>query len=287
VCVRNKAKFIISKLHAHVVMNSNLLLEHKLLERDVGFLCHISRTYPAIFPYLKGFYNSLNSWQIGQNKDGWKISRTAWMELLSGDVAFDNNDDVELSFENRKRKFTSKHQRSDTPETITAVPCLENDINALTGLFASNKPSLWLVRGKQVSSAVYDFGDASGDGFGSTWTTEKGISYRFGIWGSEMDNSSSNFHELANLVDTLIEMSNNDVLRGTEIFLFTDNSTSEAVFFNGSSKSELLFNLILKVRKLEMDSGIKIHFCHVSGKRMQHQGTDGVCWILYLFILLQ
>jgi hypothetical protein len=272
----NKAKFIISKLHSHVVVNSNSLLEHKSLERDVGFLCHISRTYPAIFPYLKGFYNSLNSWRIGRNKDGWKISRTAWMELLSGDVAFDNDDDVELSFENRKRKFTSKHQRSDTPETITAVPRLENDINALTILFNSNKPSLRLVRGKRVSSAVYGFGDASGDGFGSTWTTEKGISYRFGIWGSEMDNSSSNFRELANLVDTLIEMANNDVLRGTEIFLFTDNSTSEAAFFNGSSKSELLFNLILRVRKLEMDSGIKIHFCHVSGERMQHQGTDGL-----------
>jgi hypothetical protein len=198
------------------------------------------------------------------------------MELLSGDVAFENDTDVELPFENRKRKFLSKNERKDTPTIIKAVPRLENDIRALSSLFSPSKPSLRLVRGKRISSAIYSFGDASGDGFGSSWTSKKGISYRFGIWGEEMEGSSSNLRELANLVDTLDEMSKEDELKGTEIFMFTDNSTSEAAFFNGSSKSELLFNLILRVRKMEMNNGIKIHFCHVSGERMQHQGTDGL-----------
>jgi hypothetical protein len=43
---------------------------------------------------------------VNRAKQKWlEISRTAWVELLSGDVAFDNDADVELSFENRKRKF--------------------------------------------------------------------------------------------------------------------------------------------------------------------------------------
>ncbi len=71
-------------------------------------------------------------------------------------------------------------------------------------------------------------------------------------------------------------MGKQGVLEGTEVFLFTDNSTSEAAFFNGSSTSEKLFELMLKVRKMEMDNGSKIHLCHVSGERMKVQGSDGL-----------
>ena len=64
------------------------------------------------------------------------------------------------------------------------------------------------------------------------------------------------------------------LLNGTEVFLFTDNSTSEAAFFNGLSTSKKLFDLVLRIRKLEMDFKVKVHLCHVSWERTKAQGTD-------------
>eukprot|EP00979_Chaetoceros_neogracilis_P000995 scaffold191_cov273-Chaetoceros_neogracile.AAC.10 len=54
-----------------------------------------------------------------------------------------------------------------------------------------------------------------------------------------------------------MELSNDGDLDGVEIFLFTDNSVSEAAFFNGSSKSRKLFELILELRVLEMKAGAR------------------------------
>ena len=83
--------------------NPNGKLNHAMLNRDVGFLCHISRTYPSMFPYLKGFYNTLNSWRFGHDGEGWKIGKMPWLELISRDVAFEDPEDIELSFQSRKR----------------------------------------------------------------------------------------------------------------------------------------------------------------------------------------
>ena len=47
------------------------------------------------------------------------------------------------------------------------------------------------------------FGDASGAGFGSSWTRGATLVYRFGVWGMEGTDTSSNYRELRNLVDTL------------------------------------------------------------------------------------
>ena len=91
-----------------------------------------------------------------------------------------------------------------------------------------------------------------------------------------MDGESSNLRELTNLVDTLKEMADQDELKGKEIFLFTDNSTSEAAYYSGSSSSEKLFDLVLRVKLLEMNSLTKIHLIHVSGERMKEQGSDGL-----------
>ena len=81
---------------------------------------------------------------------------------------------------------------------------------------------------------VYGFGDASGSGFGGTWTAKQAdgstapdIKYIFGLWGSDMNSSSSNNRELRNLTDMLDKMEANEDLEGAEIFIFTDNSIAE------------------------------------------------------------
>jgi hypothetical protein len=65
-------------------------------------------------------------------------------------------------------------------------------------------------------------------------------------------------------------------LNGTELYFFTDNSTAENAFFRGSSTSELLHELVTRLRTLEMTNGCKIILSHVSGERMKWQGTDGL-----------
>jgi hypothetical protein len=61
----------------------------------------------------------------------------------------------------------------------------------------------------------------------------------------------------------------------TEVFLFTDNSTTKSAYYKGSSTSKKLHGLILKLHKLQMEFRIIVHLIHVSGKRMIAQGTDG------------
>ena len=66
----DKTKDIVGQWSTILSSDPHGKLDHSSLERDVGFLCHMSRTYPAMFPYLKGFYNMLNSWRLGQDREG-------------------------------------------------------------------------------------------------------------------------------------------------------------------------------------------------------------------------
>jgi hypothetical protein len=58
--------------------------------------------------------------------------------------------------------------------------------------------------------------------------------------------------------------------------MFTDNSTAESAYFKGTSSSELLFALVLRLRKVEMSGKCIIHLVHVAGTRMIWQGMDGL-----------
>jgi hypothetical protein len=55
-----------------------------------------------------------------------------------------------------------------------------------------------------------------------------------------------------------------------------DNSTMEAAILKGISSSEKLFNLVLRLRKIEMEENLFIHLVHVAGTRMTWSGVDGL-----------
>ena len=260
-------------------------LDRKLLEKDRGFLIHIARTFPMMVPYLRRLHNTLESWRLGRDNEGWKFSASDWVQYLAEiDDEFDSsNKKIRRRWKEWKVKLVETEQSPDAPVQVTAVKGLVEDIRALDQLFSSTTPTKRLVRGKKVMRVVYGFGDASGSGFGGTWTSKQAedsdapaIKYRFGLWGSDMDKSSSNDRELRNLTDMLEKMEADLDLEGAEIFIFTDNSTAERAFFKGTSKSKILHQLVLRLRILEMKSKIKIHFVHVSGTRMQGQGSDAL-----------
>jgi hypothetical protein len=58
--------------------------------------------------------------------------------------------------------------------------------------------------------------------------------------------------------------------------MFTDNYVMECAYLNGTSSSTILFGLLLRLRKLELHAGWKIHVIHIAGTWMICQGIYGL-----------
>jgi hypothetical protein len=258
-------------------------LERKMLERRRGFLLYVTRTFPSMVPYLKGFHLTLDGWRGGRNDDGWKYLSKEVREAVEQGLG------------------TEHDEPENAPVRVKAKPRLTTcDLPALTRLFSAEKPPKRLVRARKVAEVYYGFedaskaskqprkpgklpevfygfGDASQDGFGFNIQKpdEDKLLYRFGQWCDEVSEESSNYRELLNLVVRLEELVEDGTLQGAEVFIFTDNSTAESVFYKGNSSSKMLFELMLRLRELEMKGDLKLHVIHVSGTRMQEEGADG------------
>ena len=261
-----RAKEILDRWKIKFVVSDEPNLNHKDLEKDLGFLVHLAMSYPNIKPFLRGFYLTLNSWREGRDKAGWKLSNQAYQLFLQ----LGRRSDEEDHFENFKR------EDDEAPKMVKAVPLMKEHLNILVEMFSSEKPVLRLMRGSSIVEAMYIFGDASGLGFGSSWHMDNQINFRYGIWGLGGEDTSSNYRELRNLVETLESNGEKEILKGKEIFLFTDNTTAENIAQKGSSTSPLLFELIVRLYKLPMKYHCSIQVIHVAGTRMIKQGTDGL-----------
>jgi hypothetical protein len=151
------------------------------------------------------------------------------------------------------------------------------DVDALLLLTSASHSPLKLARPKSKATVYYGFGDASGDGFGATIQIGSQIHFQYGQWTTQVsEEESSNWRELGNLTEALEDQVLRHGLHDCEIFLFTDNTTAEAAFWKGTSRSKKLFELVLRLRKLEMKANLLLHVIHISGTRMIAQGTDGL-----------
>ncbi len=77
-------------------------------------------------------------------------------------------------------------------------------------------------------------------------------------------------------METVEEEAKEGYLNGSELWLFTDDVTAEGCFFRGGSSSKLLHELILHLRKTEMEYEFTLHVVHVARTRMIAQGLDGL-----------
>ena len=66
------------------------------------------------------------------------------------------------------------------------------------------------------------------------------------------------------------------IKEGSEVFIFTDNKVMERTYTKGLSKSRKLHNLIVALRKLQMEGRLIIHFIWIAGTCMILQGTDAL-----------
>lgn len=260
-------------------------LDHKDFISDRGFVTYVTRAYPAMIPYVKGFHLTAEMWRGNRDEEGWKLPVTERADVH--DCQGEIDDDEAMS---------GHVTRKSTPKTLTAPPSgltppaprLRDDLLVLLELTKSAAPPLRLARPKRVFHVFYGFGDASGKGRGSTFQgfntvhhpecgegASNPVVYRVGVWGADDESESSNYREFTNLVeDTELEAASGR-LREAELFLFTDNSTAESAFYKGSSSSKKLHALVLRLHKLSIEAQVTIHMIHVSGKRMIAQGTDG------------
>ncbi len=136
-----------------------------------------------------------------------------------------------------------------------------------------------LVRTRNFAVVTYGFGDASGSAYGgaSQVAGSDEFHFQFGQWTDRVSqDESSNWREFTNLVEYLEERGAAGLLDDSEVFMFTDNSTAEGAFWKGTSHSPKLCALVLRLRKLEMRTGMILHIIHVSGRRMIATGVDGL-----------
>jgi len=250
-----KTKEILARWLADVEAHASRL-DRKDLESDRGFLVYVAQTFPVLKSYLKGINLTLESWRSNRCEEGWKLP----MEIVT------DGEGVVLGTESDPA----------APAAVKAVPRLLDDLQAMAVLTEGDRAPMRIVRPRYKLHIKYGFGDASGAGFGATITTDEGIRIRFGVWGADENKQSSNYRELRNLVEALEDLWEKGELTGVEIFIFTDNSTAEATFYKGTSSNPLLFELVLRLKKLEMEAGAKIHLIHCAGTRQIVQGADGL-----------
>ncbi len=226
---------------------------HKELLSNQGFLVYVTRTYPAMVPYLKGFHLTIEMWRGGCDFEGWKLKASNVSYLGEDAPAPDGMEDEDKAAANHRILIKLDAGHAYTPEDglTTPVPRFRNNINALLQLTNFDLPPLRVVRTAHVVHVYYGFGDASGKRFGATLSESyscrqqlsnprkdsHGVRFCVGLWTVEEEEESSNYKELKNLMDTVSEEARARRLRDCEFFLFTDNSTAEGCFYRGNSKS--------------------------------------------------
>ena len=266
-----KGRKYISEISIILKNDTNAELEFKYLERVRGYLCHLAMTYNIIFPYLKGFHLTLCSHLPNRDEEGWKVKELEWIGHLHNRLS-----EGKISEEEYEETISLTYDTSKAPKMIKPVQRFKSCLKALESFFAMESPPIIMERTSNVQMAVYGFVDASKSGFGASIDYENGVRYRIGTWGKDTETESSNYREFANLVETLEVEAEEGRLNNVTLIVATDNSTAEAAVYKGNSTNEKLFNLIIRLRTLELKVGGKFLVTHVSGKRMVKQGTDGI-----------
>ena len=65
-------------------------------------------------------------------------------------------------------------------------------------------------------------------------------------------------------------------LNDSTVIISTDNRSAESALYKVNSSSTKLYNLVVRLKLVEMKYVVNLDVSHVSGKRIQYQGTDAV-----------
>ena len=207
-------------------------------------------------PYLKGLHLTIDGWRGGRDSEGWRLTEAQLRAHLDACA-----DEACLA---------------EAPSRVHPVPRLLSDLRCLSVLTESETAPLRRIRSNHVVRVEYGMGDASGKGFGSLISVDGEVVWRSGQWTKDCSDESSNWREFRNIVDALEEYYREHQLRDIQVIMCTDNLVTECAFHKGSSHSPLLFDLVLRLRKLEIEAGWDLLVLHIAGTRMIATGVDGL-----------
>jgi len=190
----------------------SVMVSRRRLQQVRGYLNHIAMTYPILMTHLMGFHLTIDGWRKNCDREGWRIGN--WVPEEDGLV--DKSQVVE---------------KDNGPSEVEARPRLKMDLEALNMLMSPTHPPLRTIRSSRVCEVYYGFGDASGSAFGATFGGKGSTYFEYGQWTTEGSEQSSNWRELSNLVDSLASYVAAKTFDGSEVFLFTDNTTAEATYW--------------------------------------------------------
>jgi hypothetical protein len=148
----------------------DLRLSHKELLLDRGFLVYVTRTYPAMVPYLKGFHLTIKTWRGGRDSEGWKLregddisvsssqSMNSWDLTCAGghginlslaasySVERSEDEDVARASHRMRLKGDSEGLYAPQDGFTHPVPRFKTDVTALMRLSDFELPPLRVVR---------------------------------------------------------------------------------------------------------------------------------------------
>jgi hypothetical protein len=192
-----------------------------------------------------------------------------WLELADVNASRDSEDESEYEEPQALRTL-------QPPGRVKVVPILLADIEVLWMLTAAEDPPLLRVRAQSKVNILYCHGDASGSGFGWCIYFGDGVRYELGEWCETIQEATSNYRELMNLVNDMVHVAQEGRLDGCEVFLYTDKQTAEGAYIKGTTKSRALFELIVMLYQLQMEFDFILHVIWIAGTRMIQQGNDGL-----------
>ena len=94
------------------------------------------------------------------------------------------------------------------------------------------------------------------------------VHFRYEQWLGEIRDRFSNYRKLRNLIHTIKILCEEGKLRNCDVLL-TYNIVADYAYYKGSSSSKLLlFELVLRLRKVQMTGYLIIHVIHMVGTRI-------------------
>ena len=108
-------------------------------------------------PYLKGLHLTIEVWRKDRDEEGWK----RWRSEL---------DDMEAEIMDELSGKIKELRTGDEEgaEEVKSVPRLRGDLEPLKRLTEDVEPPRRVVRGKEIGTVRYGFGDACRGGFGAS-----------------------------------------------------------------------------------------------------------------------
>ena len=86
---------------------------------------------------------------------------------------------------------------------------------------------------------------------------------------------SSSYREFCNLVEPVEDAARDDQLEKSDLFS-TDKYVTKSAYYRNTSRSKILFQLVLRLQEIEMERTLRIQVIHVTGMRKISQGTNGL-----------